>query len=105
MTPDVHIEQDPSNPKRQVVTFSPPVASWSFAEGHTLDELWRELIQGSSALAMDHLEDDFDEKMQKKMRVRILSILIYWKSQGWIDFVPNKKEEPISLDSPVTSTE
>lgn len=69
-----------------MVTFTPPVASWSFHKGHTLDELWRELIQGASALAMDHLEDDFDEKMQRKMKVRILSILIYWKSQEWLEF-------------------
>lgn len=68
------------------MTFSPPVALWSFHQGHSLDELWKELIQGSSALAMDHLEDDFDEEMQKKMRVRITSILLYWKSQGWVSF-------------------
>lgn len=104
MTPEVHIAQHADDPKQQVVTFSPPVASWSFHEGHTLDELWKELIQGTSALAMDHLEDDFDETMQKKMRVRITAILIYWKSQGWISFKSETPPEPF-LGSPATSTE
>jgi len=86
------------------VTFDPPVASWSFLEGHTLDELWKELIQGVSALALDNLEADFDEEMQKKMRVRITSILLYWKSQGWVSFnVPTTPELPF-LGSPETST-
>jgi hypothetical protein len=87
------------------VTFDPPVASWSFHQGHTLDELWKELIQGSSALAMDHLEEPFDEKMQRKMRVRILSILIYWKSQGWLSFPGSTESQESFLDSPETSTE
>lgn len=87
------------------MTFSPPVASWSFHQGHSLDELWKELIQGSSALAMDHLEEDFDEKMQKKMRVRITSILLYWKSQGWISFPATTGAQVPFLGSPETSTE
>lgn len=88
-----------------MVTFSPPVASWSFHEGHTLEELWKELIQGSSALAMDHLDEPFDEKMQKKMRVRITSILLYWKSQGWVSFTAPVASQESFLDSPATSTE
>lgn len=87
------------------MTFEPPVASWSFHQGHTLEELWKELIQGSSALALDHLEADFDEAMQRKMRVRITSILIYWKSQGWVSFNDPSESEPPFLGSPETSKE
>jgi len=87
-----------------VVTFSPPVASWSFHEGHTLEELWKELIQGASALALDNIEADFDEVMQKKMRVRITSILLYWKSQGWVSFNDPAPPETPFLGSPETST-
>ena len=86
------------------MTFDPPVASWSFLEGHTLDELWKELIQGVSALAQDNLEADFDEEMQKKMRVRITSILLYWKSQGWVSFTAPTEPELPFLGSPETST-
>jgi hypothetical protein len=86
LIPNVSITQHPEDPLQQVVTFSPPVVSWAFHQGHTLEELWKELIQGSSALAMDHLEDAFDEAMQQKMRVRITSILLYWRSQGWLTF-------------------
>lgn len=69
------------------MTFSPPVASWSFPDPeYTLDVLWKELVQGSSALALENLEAPFDTEMQQKMRVRILSILLYWKSQGRVVF-------------------
>lgn len=87
------------------MTFSPPVASWSFHEGHTLEELWKELIQGTGALAMDNLDAPFDEEMQKKMRVRILSILLYWKGQGWVSFTSPTPSELPFLGSPETSTE
>jgi hypothetical protein len=37
---------------------------------------------------LENAEVDFDAAMQKKMRTRILSILLYWKSQGWVSFTP-----------------
>jgi len=49
----------------------------------------------------DNIEGDFDEEMQKKTRARILAVLLYWKSQGWVTF----PDEPTFLDSPETSTE
>jgi hypothetical protein len=77
-----------------VVTFSPPVASWSFPDAaYDLDALWKELIQGSSALALENMEAPFDAEMQQKMRVRILSILLYWQSQGRVVF-DAPKEQP-----------
>ena len=69
-----------------MVTFSPPVASWLFRDDHSLDELWKELHQATAALLQDHLEDPFDEAMQKKMRARIMTVLLYWVSQKWVTF-------------------
>lgn len=77
-----------------MVTFSPPVASWSFPNpDHTLDELWYQLLSGCSALAMEHVNDELEDT-RKKLKVRIMSILIYWKAQGWVSFEPKKAEVP-----------
>lgn len=84
-----------------MVTFSPPVASWSFLQGHTLDELWAELHQASAALLQDHLAEPFDEAMQKKLRVRILAVVLFWAGKGWVSF---DAPPALILDSPETST-
>lgn len=84
--PNVTITPKEDDPTQQVITFDPPVASWSFAEGHTLDELWKELHQATSALMFDNLEQPFDETMQQKTRTRIMQVLLYWASKKWIEF-------------------
>ncbi len=69
-----------------MVTFSPPVASWSFPTEHTRDELWATLNQATAALLHEHKEDPFDDAMQKRLKVRILSVVLYWQGQGWLKF-------------------
>ena len=68
-----------------MVLFDPPVASWSFLQGHTSDELWRELHQATSALLMTCAKDAlFDDALQAKVRTRILSVLLYWAAKDWV---------------------
>jgi hypothetical protein len=81
---EIHFTHRPEDPVHQVVTFTPPVASWTFSEGHTPDELWKELLQASSALAHDFGDAPFAEREQAQMRERICSVVFYWEKQGWV---------------------
>lgn len=70
---------------RQVITFDPPVASWSFAAGHQSDELWKELTQATSHLMLDYPpEAEFTQEVKDKLRARILVVLLYWVSQHFL---------------------
>ena len=94
---DVNITQHPENPEQQVVTFTPPVASWSVTPEHTLDALWKELTWATSALLSEQAPDKvFDAVLQQALRTRILTVVLYWVSQGWVT-LDAVKEKPASL--------
>ena len=78
MKPNVSITPDPKDSTQQVITFDPPVASWSFSPDHTSDELWRELRQATSHLMFTHKDEGFTEDMQTQLKARILTVLLYW---------------------------
>jgi hypothetical protein len=84
LKPNITITPNAEDPTLQVITFDPPVASWSFADGRTSDELWQELTQASSHLLIGHLASDFTEEIQAKLKSRILQVLLYWVSQKWL---------------------
>lgn len=67
-----------------MILFDPPVASWSLAEGHTIDELWQELTQASHHLLFTNQEAPFDEDMQHRLKGRILGVLLNWTAQKWL---------------------
>lgn len=67
-----------------MILFDPPVASWSFAEGRSIDELWQELTQASHHLLFTNAEVPFDEDMQNRLRKRILGVLFNWTEQKWL---------------------
>ena len=84
-----------------MITFDPPVASWSFTEGHVLDELWQEITQASHHLLFTNQEAPFDTEMQDKLRHRILGVLANWVAQKWLT-IPDAQQAqttPSSLES------
>lgn len=84
MALEIHFTPYAEDATQQIVTFTPPVATWTFSEGHTPDELWKELLQASSALSHDFGDTPFTESAQEAMRTRICSVVLYWEKQGWV---------------------
>jgi len=84
LRPDVTITPHPEDATQQVITFDPPVASWSFDPAHPSDELWLALRQATSHLMFTHKDEAFTEDMQKQLKARILTVLLYWVSQKWL---------------------
>lgn len=84
LTPKISIAPHPDDPSQQVITFEPPVATWSFGADKKLDDLWLDLRRATAALLIEHREEPFDAAMQQKLQERILAVLKYWTGQYWL---------------------